>query len=297
MDFSQKKLIDSQNEMMGRIGNLEDSQKKLIDSQKKLTDSQNEIKISISDGFKGTQKALRQFHDFGKDRINFARKITGATSFSGCASATFFSASYNGFAMDITVSHMNCNNSSDIFGKLIACDGIDVALSLNCPTFSQGVNLNFSSPLNAGDQVAVFGMNGGLINSWVGHIAAQGTKGLNSDQKEFKTSPFMGKSSHLANYVLLTGDQVPGLSGAMICNGYGVAGIAFALASPEDSSRIVVATQINDVQTCINKLGSKGRLQRISDCRGFTSIAPPIIESAFNTEEAVCEQGCSALPH
>jgi hypothetical protein len=116
----------------------------------------------------------------------------------------------------------------------------------------------------------------------------QGIKGLNPDKKAYKTPPFMGDSSHLANYVLLTGDQVPGLSGAMVSNGYGVAGVVFALFSSNTSKRIAVATQISDVQACITRLGSQGRLQLISKCEGFTSKAPPIIGSALSTI-AVCE--------
>ncbi len=115
----------------------------------------NLLKENSAD-IKNLSRKVVSFHDFGADRVRFLTNISYTYDFPGCELVTAFSAGYGEWVMDITVSHMECANSTLAKNTLFACPGIDIAIVPGCPKMMYGADLAITSPLRPGDQVVVY---------------------------------------------------------------------------------------------------------------------------------------------
>uniref|UniRef100_A0A7S0XCG6 PH domain-containing protein n=1 Tax=Chromulina nebulosa TaxID=96789 RepID=A0A7S0XCG6_9STRA len=180
-------------------------------------------------------------HDFGLNRASSLSKVTSKVEF--CNShLTKFSFILDGYVGELTASHFNCTsfNSPDdnsIYmysfdhrgNKWYSIYGIDSAVSNSCPENGYVLDLTDTAPLRQGDVQSTLGIVRTPSDEYqsvyyTGHISFNNHI---HDVYGICHLPFKGcavGTKSVYTYVA-TGNQVSGLSGSAVINGYGISGM------------------------------------------------------------------------
>lgn len=193
-----------------------------------------------------------KIHDFGPDRLDALKQVTSEISVCG-NTGTAVSVSMGNRVTTVTVAHHNCDGKVPV--GYIPCEGIDIALRVDeCPPMAAALNFDRNAPLRDGDQVVSLGFYSGNKalrgpRSWSGHISS-----LLSNIAENATCSqhFSGCGvGHYSHSYVINADQLDGMSGAVVMNGYGVVGIVVATTSPKSQVSFTSQSKPMNSSSCI----------------------------------------------
>ena len=231
-----------------------------------LNQSVVSLNQSVVKNFGQLNSKFRKSHDFGVDRVSYAKSISYKLD-TGSSLVTSFGVYYEGMAFDVTVSHMFVS-LPEVGRNLIACPKLDIALSRSCPRLHNVLNGSKYTDQRAGDQVVIYGFSS-MQSSYTGTLA--GTWNLH----EVDFDPFQGNSNIPEKSLIITGaNQDGGLSGSTVFNGLGIVGVV--VASKINNSSVAVAIPWESVLQCANAM--RGSLQRADNCN-INVTSPPDLSS------------------
>ncbi len=218
---------------------------------------------------------------FSAERIFAMQQVTGNGTFTSCepVQVTYFGLAYGNYVMDVTVSHIKCTNGTI---DLLPCQGIDVALTKQCPRKNVALDGRVSTKLELGDSVVAFGFYE-FSNAWTGTLS--GKFGRNETHYE----PFADKANWPADTHIFTGDQNKGMSGAPVLNSFGLVGLASAVMPGSfQNNRLVGVIPVSEIFKCVNYYGKKNLLPTKESCaKQFQTkiISPPSYGDPYQTFE------------
>jgi len=178
---------------------------------------------------------------------------------------------YDGYVTDVTVSHGNCSGLGIPLNQMpvIACEGLDVAFTRDCPATGYAFDGSKTAALQVGDTVISYGFAKNPM-SW------QGIFGRTLQINETKFCQFCGKANLPDSTFLIFGDQNTGASGAAVLNGDGLAGICSgAMRGSFTNNRIITVTPIGLALSCMKAKGDAGFLKRMVECHHTKLVKAP----------------------
>jgi hypothetical protein len=211
---------------------------------------------------------------YGRERAKVLQQVSRLASFERCdGNVTSFGLAYRGYATEVTVSHIVCDPKSP---PLLACKGVDVALTGECPTVD-ALNGVYSSDPSLADPVIALGFYSGQPTIWQGVLSSVFTKA-----EVFP--PFQNMASLPDDTFIINGDQNKGMSGAAVLNSYGLLGVASSTFQGSfNNSRQVAAIPIHHVFKCM--MDYQDQLPTTSFCKakGLEVVAVPYALSVYDT--------------
>ncbi len=213
---------------------------------------------------------------FTSERITTLQIVTGEDNFQSCAKVTYFGLSYDNYMMDVTVSHITCDNGSTT--ALLPCQNVDIALVNRCPKKKVALDGRVSTKLELGDTVVAFGYSD-YSNSWTGILSGK----FGRNETAFK--PFNDQANWPPDTHIFTGDQNKGMSGAPVLNSFGLVGLASAVMPGSfNNSRFVGVIPVEEIFKCVKYYGKQ--LPTKESCiKQFDTkiVAPPSYGNPYQT--------------
>lgn len=271
-----------------KVGHLSDTVQQLSDTVAQLVgivDKHGQTAgkfgedLIVLKGDVGTLKdTMTQYIEGQRDRDQFSNqraavlaRVTSAVVICGHPS-TGFAMSWNGGMTTVSIAHAYCNGTAP--PDRLACPDLDISISTTCPTTSSALDVVLSTPaVSLGDRVVAVGIVKGGLLSWTGTVAGWLTEPNACPHHWAMCSK--ASSSHL----LVHGDQIGGMSGALELGRAGPVGVAIAtLASefhPSVRDRRAVVVPWVEVLGCLDHFKSK--LKKAKDCTEVKTIGAPVL--------------------
>jgi hypothetical protein len=103
--------------------------------------------------------------------IDAIQQVLYKTDFKNCSTqANAFRLVHNGYAMDVTVSHINCSDHGSP-SMLLSSNGVDLALVGKCPSTGMALNSKTHTLPQIGDDVISYGF-GKWFKVWNGVLVS-----------------------------------------------------------------------------------------------------------------------------
>jgi hypothetical protein len=250
----------------------------------------NDRLSSVVDNLNDLRRYTIGVHDFGAERLSFSGKITRKFVRDN-QQGTMFSACAGGYCGWVTVSHYNFSGKTP--EDMIACDDVDIAITTTCPDIGDAVNLSRTAPLRPGDIVVAHGFSDNAVRtSWTGHIMGNRYGEMN-DGFSRSAPHFSGEANIPVDALIVDGNQLNGMSGALVLNGYGAVGVANAISQLHKQSTIVIP--LSHVTSCMIENGKRGHLKRQSSCENLVVVDPPVLGEASQFLQDSCHIPGSTL--
>ena len=218
---------------------------------------------------------FQKFHNVEADRISAIEKASFLFADQACSgSTTAFSVSLNKTVFSVTAAHIECASSCP--DSVVHCDGPDIALILKCPASKNALDGSQFVESRIGDDVYVRGYSDINVNNYKASVG--GTCG-----EHIENDPFAGKAIVRANYrYLIGGSQSLGLSGSCVLNGYGIVGVAVAVAKFESPHILTTSLVVpwSDVVACFHKKQETHKFPSLSSCNMTMSYVPSLLNKA-----------------
>ena len=285
-----QEIVALRNEVRSDVGSLRNEVRSDVGSLKKSVNTlQNQMWIVhifiigiLITGF-CFYATLTDIQEFKRDRIDAMQRVLYQTDFDNCSTqANAFGLVHNGYAMDVTVSHINCSDHGPP-SMLLSCNGVDLALVAKCPSTGMALNSKTHTLPQIGDDVISYGF-GKWSKVWNGVLVS--TFGKN----ETGFPPFIGVSNVPEDAFTVSTSTDRGFSGSPVLNSYGLVGVvSLALKGDVSSSGYAGVIPISYAFQCIKQYAEEGRLPTLKSCQEVSVLDAPVLLSIPQTFRKVAK--------